>query len=298
MLFLSHTCYKNNMSSAARHDRRHALRGLARTPGITAVAVVTLALGIGATTAIFSVVHGVLLKPFGYQRVVRLLRLYENVPASENAGGRPRRRSAFSRAELGELRHRARTLSHVAGHSWSIVTLTGRQEATRVQVAPVSPEIFTMVGAAPLVGRLFDAGDAARGAAVAVLSHRLWQQQFGGDPDASAARSHYTVSSHEATRSHTHSSALCHRLFSFLSRTRRGTCGSRCRPAAAASVRSSRASPTTHPWRRPPLKPRRSSSHVRRGVGVVCRRRRVRVLDTGPACDRGRSDDRASLRVN
>jgi predicted permease len=183
MLFLSHKCYKNNMSSAARHDLRYALRGLARTPGFTAVAVVTLALGIGATTAIFSVVHGVLLKPFGYQRADRLVRLYENVPASENAGGRPRRRSAFSRAEFGELQRRARTLSHVAGHSWSIMTLTGRQEATRVQVAPVSPEIFTMVGASPLVGRLFDAGDAARGAAVAVLSHRLWQQQFGGDPE-------------------------------------------------------------------------------------------------------------------
>src|SRR5262245_13183889 len=182
MLFVSHKCYKNNMAGDALHDLRYALRGLARTPGFTAVAVLTLALGIGAATAIFTVVHGVLLKPLPYERGDRLVRLYENVPAAENAGGRPRRRSAFSRAELGELQRRARTLSYAGGHSWSIMTLTGDREAARVQVAPVSPEIFAMAGAQPILGRVFDAGEAARGAAVVILSHELWQQRFGGDP--------------------------------------------------------------------------------------------------------------------
>ncbi len=162
---------------------RHSIRALGRAPGFTSVAVLTLALGIGANTAIFTVVHGVLLKPLHYQRADRLVRLYENVPASENRDGRPRRRGAFSRSELRELQQHAHALSHVAGHSWSIMTLTGQREAVRVQVAPVSPEMFSMVGAAPLLGRLLEPADAARGDAVVILSHSLWRQHFAGDPN-------------------------------------------------------------------------------------------------------------------
>jgi len=181
MLFLSHVCYKNNRMWTSVDDFRHKLRALGRAPGFTLVAALTL--GIGADTAIFTVVHGVLLKPLRYHSANRLVRLYENVPASENRDGRPRRRAAFNRAELRELQRRAQTLSSVGGHSWRIMTLTGQREATPVQVAPVSPEIFSMVGATPLLGRLFEPGDAAQGDAVLILSHSLWRQHFGSDPD-------------------------------------------------------------------------------------------------------------------
>src|ERR1700745_3145246 len=91
-----------------------ALRALGRTPGFTAVAVLTLALGIGANTAIFTVVHSVLLRPLAYHDADRLVRIFENVPAGENRDGRPRRRQSFPRAEVVELRQRSRSLSPVA----------------------------------------------------------------------------------------------------------------------------------------------------------------------------------------
>src|SRR5262245_29347433 len=124
------------------HDIHWALRALRRTPGFTIVAVATLALGIGANTAIFTVVHSVLLEPLAFHDADRLVRIFENLPGSENRDGRPRRRGMFPRAELGEVRERSRTLASVAAQSWGIVTVTGQGEATRVQAAAVSGEIF------------------------------------------------------------------------------------------------------------------------------------------------------------
>jgi predicted permease len=160
------------------HDIRSALHALRRTPGFTIVAVATLALGIGANTAIFTVVHSVLLEPLAFHDADRLVRIFENVPGPENRDGRPRRRMMFPRAELGEVRARARTLASVAAQSWGIVTVTGQGEATRVQAAAASGEIFPMLGAVPLTGRFFEPGETTS----VVLSYGFWQQHFGGDP--------------------------------------------------------------------------------------------------------------------
>jgi predicted permease len=155
-----------------------ALRALRRSPGFTVVAVTTLALGIGANTAIFTVVHSVLLRPLAYDDADRLVRIFENVPAAENRDGRPRRRQSFPRAEVLDLRQRARTLSPVATLSGALVTVTGQGQATRVQAAGISGDVLPMLGAALLTGRFFERNEDAS----VVLSYEFWQQHFGADP--------------------------------------------------------------------------------------------------------------------
>ena len=94
-------------------DIRYAFRGFLSQPGFTCVAVLTLALGVGATTAVFSVVNSVLLQPLPYRSSDRLVRLIENVPARESATGRPERVASMATDEFTEWRERMRTLSHM-----------------------------------------------------------------------------------------------------------------------------------------------------------------------------------------
>jgi predicted permease len=161
-------------------DVRHALRNLRRTPGFTAIAVLTLALGIGANTAIFSVVNGVLLRPLPYEESDRLVRLMMTVPSTST--GVPQRQPVRLRAtEFAELRASVRTLSQVGTANPTLMNLRGRDP--RLPGAVVSAELLQVLGARPLMGRLFTAADEAPGAErVILLSDAVWRRHFGGDP--------------------------------------------------------------------------------------------------------------------
>jgi putative ABC transport system permease protein len=165
-------------------DLLGARRALARNRTFTLVAVVTLALGIGANTAIFSVVHSVLVRPLPYKDADRLVGLYYHQPAEESPNGVPRRlRVGLSVANLIELRQRTRVISHAGASTLSFMIMTGGEETSRLEGARVSPAMFQMFGVPPLLGRLFDERDEALGAdPVVILSHATWRRYFGADP--------------------------------------------------------------------------------------------------------------------
>ena len=166
-----------------QRDLRHALRMLAGAPAFTIVAVLTLGLGIGATTSIFTVVHGVLLQPLPYRDSDRLVRIVEHVPAGESVTGQAERVVSLATDEFVEWRTRAKTLSHIALYAGASMTLIERGAATRLRGARVSPAIFLMLRLHPLLGRVFMPAEEARGAdAVVLLAHHVWQRQLGGDP--------------------------------------------------------------------------------------------------------------------
>ena len=174
-------------------DVHYARRSLGGSPVFTTVAVLALALGIGATTAIFSVVHGVLLKPLPYvdaDRVVRV-RVTAPAPATAASSAPAARRPSVSASldsvtvtELIELRSRIKGLSQVAFRGGpSFVTMTGMGEARRLQGMRVAPGAFDVLGVRPLLGRTFGASEEAPGAEpVMLLAHDTWQRQFDGDP--------------------------------------------------------------------------------------------------------------------
>jgi predicted permease len=148
-------------------DVRYAVRTLRRTPGFTAVAVLTLALGIGANTAIFSLVNGILLRPLPYPDPGRLVSVTGTYP-----------RGAFV-----ELRASAATMDVAAYVDGQGLNLSGLGEPFRVSATLVSAELLTLLGMRPALGRTFRAGEDAAGRdAYAILSHALWEQRFGRDP--------------------------------------------------------------------------------------------------------------------
>ena len=164
------------------NDVRYTARSLRRTPGFTAIAVLTLALGIGANTAIFSVVNTVLLRPLPYDDADRMVRVVATAPA-QTLDGVPRRGFVrLSAAELDQLRLHARSLSHVGTSSWDLLNLRGRDP--RLQGAIVSANFFGVFHARPLLGRVFTADDEAPGAEkVMLLSFNAWRRHFGSDPN-------------------------------------------------------------------------------------------------------------------
>jgi predicted permease len=157
-------------------DVRFAARGLRRSPAFTAVAVLTLALGIGATTAIFSVVNGVLLRPLGFADPDRVVVLTEyNV----KTGGE---RGTISLPNLGDLRDQSEVFEHLAAYRGWGATLAG-DLPERVIAASVTSPFFDVLGVAPGRGRFFRPEDDEPGhPPVVVLTHGLWQRRFGGDP--------------------------------------------------------------------------------------------------------------------
>jgi predicted permease len=155
-------------------DLRHALRTLRRSPGFAAAAILTLALGIGANTAIFSVVRGVLLRPLEYGEADRLVAIF----ASEREGSEPRNPS--SPANFLDIRERSRTLEQVtAATPWS-PTLTGSPSPQRLQALRASPELFALLEVPPALGRPFSAD--LEDQRVVVLGYDLWRTMFGADP--------------------------------------------------------------------------------------------------------------------
>jgi putative ABC transport system permease protein len=165
-----------------RRDVRYAVRGLLKTPGFTAIAVMTIALGIGANTAIFSIMYAVLLHPLPFLNADGLVRLYENVPASESPNHQPRRLSGMDVGELLELKAHSRTLSHVVSQGMALVSIAGGIDVVQRELTSVSAETFSMLGVPPLVGRWFTSEDERPGDdQVIILSDAAWQRYFGRD---------------------------------------------------------------------------------------------------------------------
>jgi predicted permease len=165
-----------------RRDLQYALRALRREPGFAVVVALTLALGIGANTAIFSVVHSVLLRPLPYKDSMRLVRVWDNVPASEMPNRKPFRYGAMDMRDLLDVSGRSQTLTHLVSYSQSQPTTTIDGDATRMDGFSVSAGFFQMLGVQALVGRTFGDEEFTTGHDhVVVLGYGAWRR-FGGDP--------------------------------------------------------------------------------------------------------------------
>ena len=155
-------------------DLRFALRMLRKSPGFTAIAVLTLALGIGANTAIFSVVYAVLLRPLPYTRPQQLVMIFD-AQTHGNTG--------LSYVSFQEVRDQSRVFSGMAGIQADGLTLTGHGDPTQLSTVIATPELFSTLEEKPLFGRTFVPEDDKQGAApVVILSGNLWRSQFGSDP--------------------------------------------------------------------------------------------------------------------
>ena len=167
------------MMDAFWRDLRFALRGLGRSPAFTAIAVLTLGLGIGANTAIFSVVNAVLLRPLAYGQPDQLVALTSSFSARGESNVQ------VSAPELNDYRREVDAFAD-AGGAWPInINLTGNGTPERIAAAVVSPNFFRVLGVAPALGRDFTEEDTGgRIGYVALISYELWQRRFGGDPGA------------------------------------------------------------------------------------------------------------------
>jgi putative ABC transport system permease protein len=158
------------------NDLKFALRQLRKSPGFTLVAVLTLTLGIGANTAIFSVVNAVLLRPFAFAQPEKLIWIYSQMPDSA--------RLNFTLPEFRDYRDQSTLLEGLAAVGSYNTTLVDRSEAERVQGVRVSANIFQVLGVNPLLGRVFDAADDRPGApGVVLISHGLWERRYGKQSD-------------------------------------------------------------------------------------------------------------------
>ena len=158
-------------------DFRQAVRGLAQRPGFVLTAAITFAAGIGAATALFSVIEAVLLRPLPYPEPERLVYLFE---VQEEAGGE---RHGPAPANVLDWRRESRTLSEVAAWWIEHTTLLGDSgnDAEEVPSAMVTADFFAAIGVAPLLGRTFGPGEVASEERATVLSYELWQRRFGAD---------------------------------------------------------------------------------------------------------------------
>jgi putative ABC transport system permease protein len=159
-------------------DVRHAWRTWRRTPVLALAAILTLALGVGANTAVFSIVHGVLLRPLPYPDADRLVEVFED---NSRAGGGP-----FFRASLLNYlswAERARSFEALAAFNGRDFTLTEHGEPERLLGSAVTASLFNVLGIAPIVGRPLTPADEHPGAApVVLIAEPLWVRAFGGDP--------------------------------------------------------------------------------------------------------------------
>lgn len=159
-----------------RQDIRYALRSLRRTPGFAVVACLTLALGFGANTAMFSVIQAVLLRPLPYLEPERLVMVWEhNLP-------RHRERNVVSPSNYLRWKERATSFTDLAMYTWSSTVFTGGDAPERVSGRSVTTNLFSVLGAQPGLGRLFTPEEGVQGGPeVVLLSHGLWQRRFGRD---------------------------------------------------------------------------------------------------------------------
>jgi putative ABC transport system permease protein len=156
-------------------DLRYGLRVLAKSPVFTAVGVLTLALGIGANTAIFSVVNGLLLRPLPFRDAGRLVMLWEVSPEG-------RHQNTTSRANFRAWREQNTAFESMAAFSDQRLNLTGDQDPEEVSVQLATPELFQVLGVEPILGRTLNEEDGRARSAGVVLGYGIWQRRFGGDP--------------------------------------------------------------------------------------------------------------------
>jgi len=154
-----------------------AIRALAKSPAFTVTAVVTLALGIGANAAIFSVVDAVLLRPLPWSEPTRTAMIWSRWTAFD--------KTWVAAGEIVDYRRRLHSFTDIAGWSDGQINITGNGEPERVAYAQVTANTFQVLGVSPILGRAFTpAEDVPKGPRLAVISHALWQQRYGGDPAA------------------------------------------------------------------------------------------------------------------
>jgi putative ABC transport system permease protein len=163
-------------------DVRFALRSLGRTPGFTVAIVLTLALGIGASTAIFSIVRGVLLRPLPYVDPEHLVRIWEVSPRGND-------HNVVSVGNYTSWREQAKSFAAMGAHmAPSSVSFVGDGEPARITVTDVTPSVFQVLGARAAVGRLLVPEDQTGDGRVIVLSHKFWSERFGQAPDVVGRR--------------------------------------------------------------------------------------------------------------
>lgn len=160
-----------------RQDFRYGRRTLYRSPGFAAVAALTLGLGVGANTAIFSVVYGVLLEPLPYKDAARLILLNETTPKVGVV--------SVSYPNFLDWRAESSQFSQMAAVHGASFNLAGVSQPETINGQAVSPNFLSLLGIRPFLGRDFDASEEKTGAApVVMLSYSLWQAHLGGDPSA------------------------------------------------------------------------------------------------------------------
>lgn len=163
------------MLEALWQDVQYGFRMLIKHRGFTVVAVLTLALGIGANTAIFSVINAVLLRPLPYQDPERLVHVLRTQP--------PIMRGPISRPDFFEWQSQQKVFQGIAAYYSATFNLTGSDEAERIGGARVSESYFSLFGIAPALGQFFlSTDDQPGGGRVAVISYGMWQRRFGADP--------------------------------------------------------------------------------------------------------------------
>jgi predicted permease len=166
----------SNLEGDMVKDLRYALRSLRRVPGFTLTVVTTLGLGIGANTAIFSVIRGVMLKPLPHRDGERLVYLKQSVggPGGDNI--------RFSVPEILDFREQAKSFAGIAEYSGLTLTMTGDKDAQRINVGLVTGNYFEVMGLSQVLGRLTSGADDGTGVPpVMVLTHEFWIRRFGGD---------------------------------------------------------------------------------------------------------------------
>jgi predicted permease len=157
-------------------DLRYAVRTLWKSPGFTTIAVIALALGIGANTAMFSIVNGVLLRPIPYPKPQQLLKLYTSAPQFRDA--------SVSYPNYLDWQQRNQSFEAMAAYRNETFNLTGQGEPERLRGLMVSAVMFNALGVKPILGHTFTSEEDRRGAApVVVLTSSLWKTRFGGDPN-------------------------------------------------------------------------------------------------------------------
>jgi predicted permease len=156
-------------------DLRYALRQLRKSPGFTIVVVITLALGIGANTAVFTVIDAVMLRPLPYDQPERLIE-------AQSVNTHNPQPSAISYPDFFDWRSQNRTLEHLVSYHDDLFTLTGLERPVQVDAEVVSWDLLSALGIRPELGRGFAPDEEQAGTRVVLIGHALWRSQFGGDP--------------------------------------------------------------------------------------------------------------------
>jgi predicted permease len=175
-------------------DIRYALRHLHKSPGFTLTAILMLALGIGATTAIFSIVEGVLLRPLPFPDPDQLVTLGDEMEGSKGEAAQ----SSVTAPDIRNYMRDTKSFSHLGGYRQRLFELSGAGEPAAVNATRMSGEVFAALGVPPLLGHTFTQHDEEEGQQVAVLSYGIWRNRFHGDPDVLGSkitlyRNPYTV---------------------------------------------------------------------------------------------------------